>query len=121
MRFRTFQDVEVWKKAHRLVLATYRLTRKFPKEELFGLTSQLRRAMVSVPANFAEGFKRRSRAEKIRFYNIAQSSLEESRYYFILASDLEYAATDEHLRALEEVARMLEGFVSAVSRSLPES
>ena len=90
MKSRTFEDVELWRKAHAWVLATYRFTEAFPKHELFGLTSQLRRAAVSVPANFAEGFKKRGLADKIRFYNIAQGSLEECRYYLILARDLRY-------------------------------
>src|SRR5690606_13538057 len=106
MRFRTFQDVDGWKKAHALVLAIYRMTKKFPREELFGLTSQIRRSATSVPANFAEGFKRRGKADKLRCYNIAQSSLEETRYYLILTQDLEYARTDGLLARLEEVSRM---------------
>lgn len=90
MKSRTFEDVDLWRKAHAWVLAIYKFTEVFPKHELFGLTSQLRRAAVSVPANFAEGFKKRGLADKIRFYNIAQGSLEECRYYLILARDLRY-------------------------------
>ena len=85
MKSRTFEDVEVWHKAYSWVLEIYKFTEGFPKHELFGLTSQLRRAAVSVPANFAEGFKKRGLADKVRFYNIAQGSLEECRYYLILA------------------------------------
>ena len=80
MTARAFEDLEVWKKAHVWVLEIYRLTETFPKHEMFGLTSQLRRAGVSIPANIAEGFKKRGRADKLRFYNIAQGSLEECRY-----------------------------------------
>ncbi len=79
MTSKTFQDVEVWQRAHKWVLAVYRLTEGFPKQEMFGLTSQLRRAAVSVPANFAEGFKKVGIADKLRFCNIAQGSLEECR------------------------------------------
>ena len=75
-----FQDLIVWQKAHQLVLSVYRLTNLFPKKEIFGLTSQLKRAAVSVPANIAEGFKRRRKLDKARFMNIAQASLEECRY-----------------------------------------
>lgn len=82
--------MELWRKAHAWVLAVYKFTELFPRHELFGLTSQLRRAAVSVPANFAEGFKKRSRADKIRIYNIAQGSLEECRYFLILSRDLRY-------------------------------
>ena len=87
---RMFQDLVVWRKAHELVLGVYKLTNSFPKSETYGLTAQFRRAAVSVPANIAEGFKRRGKADKARFLNIAQASLEESRYYLILAKDLGY-------------------------------
>jgi four helix bundle protein len=90
MYSKSFEDVEVWQKAHAWVLGVYRFTESFPKHELFGLTSQLRRAAVSVPANFAEGFNRRGAADKLRFYNIAQGSLEECPYFFILTRDLGY-------------------------------
>lgn len=69
-------------KAHKLVLETYALTNSFPKSEIYGLTSQLRRSVISIPANIAEGFKKKGKADKIRFLNIAQGSLEETRYYF---------------------------------------
>ena len=114
MSSQTFEDVEVWRKAHKLVLAIYKLTEAFPRHELFGLVSQLRRAAVSVPANFAEGFKKKSRADKYRFYNIAQGSLEESRYYRILASDLGYANTNEAMQQAREVGRMLDAYCRAM-------
>jgi four helix bundle protein len=84
---------------------------------LFGLSSQLRRAAVSIPANFAEGFKKRGRADKIRFYNMAQGSLEECRYYLILSQDLGYGETRGLTESLEEVSRMLECYI----RSLQEN
>jgi four helix bundle protein len=111
---KTFEQVGVWQKAHDLVLLTYKMTTKFPREELFGLTSQLRRAIVSVPANIAEGYIKRSRNDKARFYNIAEGSLEECRYYFILARDLGYADTTTHLQLLEEVSRMLRSYCQAM-------
>lgn len=114
----TFRDLEVWKKAHALVLATYKMTAaQFPREELYGLTSQLRRSMVSVPANIAEGFSRRGKSDKARFYNIAEGSTEESRYYLILAHDLGYADTGVILCQLDEVARMLRSYSAAVLAS----
>ena len=70
-----FEDLLVWQKAHQFVLASYRLSRTFPRSETYGLTSQLRRAAVSIAANIAEGFKKRSKADKLRFYNIAQGSI----------------------------------------------
>ena len=87
---KTFEELVVWQKAHAFVLKAYPFSAKFPRDELFGLVSQLRRAAVSIPANIVEGFRRRSRAEKARFLNIAQSSLEEVRYYLMLAKDLRY-------------------------------
>ena len=111
---KSFEDVEVWKKAHAWVLAVYRLTAGFPKCELFGLTSQLRRAAVSVPGNFVEGFKRRGTNDKVRFYNIAQASLEESRYYLILGRDLGYGKADELLAMVNEISRMLEGYMRSL-------
>lgn len=73
---RSFADLIVWQKAHKLVLALYELSRDFPKTEVFGLTSQLRRAAVSVPANIAEGFRKQTRLDKARFLNTAEGSLE---------------------------------------------
>src|SRR5437773_12165567 len=105
-----FEDVEVWKKAHTWVLAIYRFSALFPKHELFGLVSQLRRAAVSIPANFAEGFKKRGLADKVRFYNIAQGSLEECRYCLILSRDLGYGDSTELIANLTEVSRMLEAY-----------
>ena len=92
---RTFRDLVVWQKAHEYVLAVYRLTAHFPKEEIYGLTSQMRRGAVSIPANIAEGFVKRGRADKARFMNIAEGSIEESRYYLILAQGLGYAQTED--------------------------
>ena len=104
---KNFRDLSVWRKAHEFVLETYRLTSTFPKSEIYGLTPQLRRAAVSIPANIAEGFTRRGKMDKVRFMNIAQGSLEESRYYLILAGDLGYADTGQLVKLLEEVARPL--------------
>jgi four helix bundle protein len=105
-----FEDVEAWRVAHGWVRDVYRLTAAFPREEMFGLTSQLRRAAVSVPANFAEGFNRQTRADKNRFYNMAQASAEESRYYLILASDLGYADTRKLIERLNQVCRLLRSY-----------
>ena len=109
-----FTDLTVWKKAHSFVLSVYHLSAGFPKSEIYGLTSQFRRASVSIPANIAEGFKRRSNAEKVRFMNIAQGSLEECRYYLILTNDLEYANTEGLLLQLGEVGRILSAYSKAI-------
>jgi len=111
---RTFQDLLVWQKAHQFVLSVYRLTDGFPRNELFGLTSQFRRAAVSVPANIAEGFRKRSKADKARFMNIAQGSIEECRYYLILSNDLKYGDCHQLLAQLEEASRLLERYCSAI-------
>ncbi|MDT7778103.1 MAG: hypothetical protein QOC99_615 [Acidobacteriota bacterium] len=114
MTAKSFEDMEVWRKSHAWVLAVYRFTEQFPKHELFGLTSQLRRAAVSVPANFAEGFKKRGHADKARFYNIAQGSLEECRYYFILARDLNYGNPGALVGAAEEISKMLDSYMRSL-------
>ena len=114
---RTFRDLIVWRKAHEFVLWVYRFTRKFPKEEIYGLTSQFRRAAVSIPANVAEGFKKRGRSDKARFMNISQGSLEECRYYLILAQDLGYGDTGPLMTQLEEVSKLLESYSRAIVTS----
>jgi four helix bundle protein len=114
---KTFRDLRVWHKAHELVLEIYRFTSAFPKTEIYGLTQQMRRAAVSVPANIAEGFTRRGKNDKIRFMNFAESSLEESRYYLILARDLGYGQTDLLMSSLEEVSRPLNAYTRAILAS----
>lgn len=118
MLARSFRDVDVWKKSHQFVLKVYRLTENFPKHELFGLTSQLRRAAVSVPANIAEGFRKRGKPDKLRFYNISQGSLEECRYYLILAKDLNYGKVNELDQNLEEISKMLESYMRKIANSI---
>lgn len=109
---KTFQELQVWQKAHRLVLLTYKVTKAFPKEELYGLVSQLRRSAASIPTNIAEGYKRRGAKDYARFVNMADASLEETKYHLILARDLEYMDL-EHSRELadlcDEVGKMLNG------------
>ena len=114
----TFQDLIVWQKAHLFVLSVYRLSRNFPREEIYGLTSQFRRAAISIPANIAEGFKKRGRADKVRFMNIAQGSLEECRYYLILTRDLGYANPLGLIQQLEEVSKLLGRYSAAIGASV---
>ena len=111
---RQFTDLVVWQKAHAFVLAAYQHSAAFPAAERYGLTSQLRRAAVSVPANIAEGFCRRGPADKARYLNIAQASLEECRYYLILARDLGYGAEDSLDNLATEVSKLLEAYGRAV-------
>lgn len=115
---KTFEDLIVWQKAHQFVLSAYKLSRHFPTEERYGLTSQLRRAAVSIPANIAEGFKKTGKTDKLRFYNIAQGSLEECRYYLRLAADLEYGENPQLKAALVEVSRMLDAYMASLRRSI---
>ena len=114
MNAKSFEDLEVWKKAHEFVLNVYRLSETFPRQEVYGLTSQLRRAAISIPANIAEGFRKSSKADKLRFYNIAQGSLEECRYYIRLASDLNYGKTSELRLEIEEISKMLTSYISKI-------
>jgi four helix bundle protein len=114
----SFRDLLVWQKAHRLVLAIYQFTGNLPKQETYGLSLQMRRAAVSIPANIAEGFRKRSRPDKARFMNMAEGSLEESRYYPILAQDLGYGRTDELMTSLEEVSRLLYAYTAAILTSV---
>ncbi len=109
-----FEELLVWQKSHAFVLKAYPFSGKFPKDELFGLVSQLRRAAVSIPANIVEGFRRRTQADKARFLNIAQSSLEEVRYYLLLAKDLGYGNSDPLQQELAEISRLLEAYLRAV-------
>jgi four helix bundle protein len=112
---RQFTDLKVWQKAHALVLKVYRLTAAFPDEEKFGLVAQLRRAAVSIAANLAEGFKKRTRKDKANFYNTSQGSLEEVRYYLILSRDLGLEGDFErHLQQADEIGKMLTGLIKSL-------
>lgn len=111
---KTFRDLIVWQKAHQFVLAVYEISERFPRREIFCLTSQFRRAAISIPANIAEGFKKRTAADKARFLAISQGSLEECRYYLILSQDLGYAKTPGLERSLEDVSRLLMAYTDKI-------
>jgi len=114
-----FRQLEAWKNAHKLALMVYQVTKGFPGDERFGLVAQMRRAAVSIPANIAEGFKRRGIQDKIRFYNISEGSLEELKYFFILSSDLGYISSSDDLMAQAEiVGRLLNGLIASTERRL---
>lgn len=85
---KSFKDLIVWQKAHQFVLQVYRLSKKMPKNEEYGITNQMKRSSVSIAANIVEGYKRIGKKDKLRFYNISQASLEETRYFLILIEDL---------------------------------
>jgi four helix bundle protein len=108
---KSFQELIVWQKAHQFVLDVYKYTQSFPKEEVYSLTAQLKRAAISIPANIAEGYKKKSKADKARFMNIAQGSLEECQYYLILSRDLDYGDNNHLSNLLIEVSKMLEMYI----------
>ena len=112
-----FTDLIVWQKAHQFVLSVYRLTTRFPKEETFGLTAQFRRAAISVSANIAEGFRKKGTKDKARFFNIAEGSLEECKYYLILSKDLDYANVDNEFDLAEEVSKLLYAYSEKILSS----
>ena len=112
-----FTDLIVWQKAHQFVLAVYRFTGGFPKDEIYGLTSQLRRAAVSIAANIAEGFKKVGTADTLRYMNISQGSLEECRYYLISAKDLSYGDTIELQGQIDEVGKLLAAYSGAIKKN----
>ena len=114
MPAKTFEDLLVWQKAHSFVLAAYRITAAFPKHEVYGLSAQFRRAAVSIAANIAEGFRKRNKADKARFFNIAQGSVEECRYYLILSRDLGYYANTETDSLIHEVSKLLDAYSRSI-------
>lgn len=93
---KSFKELLAWQYAHTFVLSVYDKTGTFPDFEKFGLRSQFTRAAVSIPANIAEGYKKVSKADKLRFLNIAQGSLEECRYYVLLSKDLKYISEQDY-------------------------
>ena len=111
---RDFKKLQVWEKSHQLTLAVYRVSAGLPKEEMYGLTSQMRRASASIPANIAEGCGRGSDADLVRFLNIAMGSAKELEYHLLLAYDLNQLKPDEYqelARQSNEIQRMLTGFI----------
>ena len=114
---KNFTDLIVWQKAHKFVLDVYLYTAKFPREEIYALTSQFRRAAVSIAANIAEGFKKKSNKDKIRFYNISQGSVEECRYYLILSSDLKYGENRQLSELITEVSKILDAYITAIDNN----
>jgi len=114
---KTFEDLIVWQKAHQFVLNVYSYTQKFPREELYGLTSQFRRAAISVAANIAEGFKKKGK-DKSKFLNISQASLEECKYYVFLSQDLNYGENVQLKLLAEEISRILDKYSNTVIKSI---
>lgn len=116
----SFKDIIAWQKSHTFVLEVYKVTRNFSKEEKFGLYSQFRRAAVSISANIAEGYKKLSKADKLRIMSIAQGSLEECRYYITLSKELEYIQEYEHnslINKIEETSKTLIAYCKAIANT----
>jgi four helix bundle protein len=113
-QIKTFKDLKVWNKAHNFVLYVYRITKDFPQGEKFNLISQIRRAVIYIASNIVEGFHRSSIKESLRFYNIAEASLEEAKYQLLIAKDLDYISSaiyQEGINLADEVGRMLNSWV----------
>ena len=113
----SFENIIAWQKAHEFVLMVYSFSHQFPDDEKFGLTSQFRRAAVSIEANIAEGYKKLSKADKLRFLNIAQGSLEECRDYIILSRDLEYINNEQFMSLVQSVkttSKLLNGYCKGI-------
>ena len=111
-----FESLQVWQKSHEMVLGIYKLTKTFPDEERFGLISQMRRCAVSVAANIAEGYRKKGKKDKLNFYNIAQGSLDELKYYLILSKDLGYLSDlQDHIILYEEIIRMLTSYMKKIN------
>lgn len=112
--YKTFKDLLVWQKTHVLVLEVYKITKQFPKEELFSLVSQIRRAAISIAANIVEGFRRRTLKDSINFYFIASASLEELKYHLLLSRDLKYIDLTTYSNVDDlctEVSKMLSSWI----------
>ena len=113
----SFENIIAWQKAHQFTLNVYRLTKHFPQEETFCLTSQFRRAAVSIEANIAEGSKRLSRKAKLNFFNISQGSLEECRNYIILSKDLGYL-DNQNAQSLLDNIELTSKFLNAYCKAI---
>lgn len=119
-KIQNFTDLDVWKQGHNLVLLVYRLTKKFPREELFGITNQMRRCVVSITSNVAEGFSRQTRKEKVQFYSISVGSLTELKNQLIISRDLGYLSNEEYRSCTELLTsthRLLNGLIRKIRQS----
>ena len=117
MRMRSFEDFDVWKKAHELTLKIYKITRSFPEDERFGLTSQIRRSSASICANIAEGYTKSTRDFQ-RFLEIARASLEETKYHLILSKGLTYLSDEKYIELFntsDQIGKMLYGLIKKLN------
>jgi four helix bundle protein len=119
--YESFEKLIVLKKAHSLVLNIYDLTKKFPKDEVYGLTSQIRRASVSIPSNIVEGKSRNSKKDYLRFLLISRGSLEEVKYQLLLSKDLNYIKEKDYIKLYElsnEVGKLLNGLINSIKNQI---
>lgn len=121
---KSFVDLDAWKRGHELVLGIYKLTSAFPKNETFGLISQIKRAAVSVTSNIAEGFARYSLKEKIRFYFISQGSLAEVQNQLMIARDLKYITPNDCEKCLQlaqDTSQIIHGLIRSIKANFPRT
>lgn len=116
---KSFEELIVWQKAHAFVLRIYKISEAFPKHEIYGLASQFRRAAVSIAANIAEGYRKKSWKDKLNFLSIAHSSLEECRYYLILSRDLGYQNDETLDIQIDEVSKLLYAYARTIKANVP--
>lgn len=123
-KIKSFTDLDAWKEGHRLVLEIYKITKKFPKEEIFGLTNQLRRAAVSFTSNIAEGFSRNFYKEKSQFYSMALGSLTEIQNQLLVAKDIGYITKDEFNKIANQtvkISKITNGLIKKSKSKIPNS
>lgn len=123
-KIKKFTDLSVWKEGHKLVLSIYNITKKFPKDEMFGLTSQMRRAAVSITSNIAEGFSRQSYKEKLQFYSISQGSITELQNQLLVARDVDYLSKEDFKKVADEsviVNKLINGFIKSTKNIIQNS
>lgn len=119
MTIKTFKDLMVWQEGHKLVIMVYKLTQKFPKSELFGLVSQMRRAVISITSNIAEGFGRRTYKDRMQFYYMSQGSLTELKNQLLVAKDIGYTNNVEYLeieKQADQTHRLLQGLITKTNQ-----
>ena len=123
-KINSYKDLQVWQKAIQLVTDVYTLTKSFPKEDMYGLTSQMRRSAISIPSNIAEGQSKRSTKDYIRFLNIAYGSCAELETQLCISQNLNYAASEQILALSDkgsEISRMINGLINSLENSLTEA
>lgn len=120
MATKSFKELIVWQKAHLFVLSVYKFAQSFPKDELYGLTSQFKRAAVSIAGNIAEGYAKKSLSDKLKYFNISQGSLEECVYYIVLSKDLGFISEEQEnfLDSLSnEIEKLLQSYMNKIQNS----